>query len=528
MARAALIGTVLSIEKFLLNFFVDFDAAQAATGLGAWVRNAQHWGFRFAVTLGVSLALFGWIRGDASLRQLNAEVRALPVRISWLLLHVALVVPLAPLSYLLYGSHALQVPFPALVSLWSGFALAAIVAACLAFAPWQAWRAACRALGMVWAYALGAALFAASAMEWTQRLWGPTAFMTFKLVRWLLAPVLPLLRSEPNLILSTPNFAIQVTDICSGLEGVSLMLGFCAAWLLYCRREFIFPRALLLIPAGLILIFGLNVLRIAALMLIGDAGFTDVAVYGFHSQAGWIAFNCAACGVAVVSRHSDWLQHPTARRSTLREVNPAAAYLLPFMVLLGGRMLVLAASGPSGPWYLLPALAGALVLWHYRRRFAMLAWGFSWRGVVAGVGMFVLWMWAAHWLRPVSTTQSAADAVAQAWIRPWVLARLCASVLIVPVAEELAYRGFLLRRLVAQDFTAVRFETVGVWPLLASAAVFGAAHGPMWPPAVVAGIMYGLLVIRTGRIGEAVCAHATTNALIAAAILFGDHWELWQ
>ncbi len=33
--------------------------------------------------------------------------------------------------------------------------------------------------------------------------------------------------------------------------------------------------------------FALNALRIAILMLIGNAGFPDVAAYGFHSQAGW-------------------------------------------------------------------------------------------------------------------------------------------------------------------------------------------------------------------------------------------------
>lgn len=105
------------------------------------------------------------------------------------------------------------------------------------------------------------------------------------------------------------------------------------------------------------------------------------------------------------------------------------------------------------------------------------------------------------------------------------LTRFLGSVVIVPIAEELAYRGYLLRRLVARDFTAVRFEDAGFWPVLVSAAVFGAAHGAMWPPAVIAGLAYGLLAIRTGRIGEALCAHVTTNALIAAAVLFGAHEE---
>jgi CAAX prenyl protease-like protein len=98
---------------------------------------------------------------------------------------------------------------------------------------------------------------------------------------------------------------------------------------------------------------------------------------------------------------------------------------------------------------------------------------------------------------------------------------------IVPIAEELAYRGYLLRRLVGQDFAAVRFEGIGLWPLLTSTAVFAAAHGTLWPAAAVAGLVYGLIVIRTGRIGEAVLAHATTNTLIALAVVLGGHWELW-
>lgn len=528
VARAALIAAILSIEKFLLNFFVDFDAAQAATGLGAWVRAAQHWGFRFAVTLGVSVALFGWMRNDAGLRQLNADARALPVRRWLLLLHLALILPLVPLSQLLYGNPAAPLPFPALVAMWTGFALAAVVALSLAFAPLRAWRIACRSLGAVWAYALGAALLAASAMEWAQKLWAPTAAVTFDLVRWILAPILPGLRSDPaNLILYAPNFAIQVSDICSGLEGVGLMLAFCGAWLVYCRREFVFPRALLLIPAGLLLIFGLNVLRIAALMLIGDAGFTDIAVYGFHSQAGWIAFNLAAGGVAIASRRSQWLQQPGAGGAALRSDNPTAAYLLPLLVLLGGRMLVLAASGPTGPGYLLPALASAGVLWYYRRPLAALDWGFTWRGVGMGLSVFVLWVGAAHWLLPPVFSHGSANARVPSWMALWVLSRIIASVLIIPVVEELAYRGYLLRRFLAPDFTAVRFEAAGAWPLLGSSAIFAAAHGAMWPAAIVAGLVYGLLVTRTGRLGEAICAHATTNALIAVAVVGWNHWELW-
>ena len=57
------------------------------------------------------------------------------------------------------------------------------------------------------------------------------------------------------------------------------------------------------------------------------------------------------------------------------------------------------------------------------------------------------------------------------------------------IAEELAFRGFLLRRLVAEDFEAVpsgRFT----WPaLLLSSVAFGALHGSRW----IAGTLAGLL-----------------------------------
>jgi CAAX prenyl protease-like protein len=97
----------------------------------------------------------------------------------------------------------------------------------------------------------------------------------------------------------------------------------------------------------------------------------------------------------------------------------------------------------------------------------------------------------------------------------------------VPIAEELAYRGYLMRRLIQADFESLPFHAVR-WPALAlTAVVFGLAHGALWLPGIVAGLAYGLLVIRCGRLGEAVAAHATTNALIAVSTLLWGQWQLW-
>jgi membrane protease YdiL (CAAX protease family) len=63
--------------------------------------------------------------------------------------------------------------------------------------------------------------------------------------------------------------------------------------------------------------------------------------------------------------------------------------------------------------------------------------------------------------------------------------------------------------------------------LLISAIAFGVAHGTLWLPGIIAGLAYGLILMRRGRMGEAVAAHATTNALIAAGVLAGNQWQLW-
>jgi exosortase E/protease (VPEID-CTERM system) len=138
--------------------------------------------------------------------------------------------------------------------------------------------------------------------------------ITFEAVRGLLAPLIPNIQTDPTTsVIDTGHFAVEVSSVCSGLEGMGLMLVFCAVWLVLCRREYRFPQALLLIPAGLVLSFALNVLRIATLVLIGHAGWPDTAVYGFHSQAGWITFNAAAGLIAHLSRRPASLNRPAPR-----------------------------------------------------------------------------------------------------------------------------------------------------------------------------------------------------------------------
>lgn len=528
-ARLIILGIGFCGEKIFLNRFVDFALAQESQGLGAVLRTTQHLGFRFLVAFAAALGLFTYVRGWHALRATDTAVRAVPLRGGWMFGHVLCVAALAPLSYLLYRYTTTDLTLAAVVAIWALIAAAAALAALLTVAPLPVWRDAVRALGAIWWYAAVTALLGTGAMQLAQMLWEPTAALTFDLVHHLLGPVLPTLQADPNALeLSTRRFAVQIADQCSGLEGVSLMLAFSGAWLLYFRSEYVFPRALLLIPASVITIFALNVLRIAALILIGNAGFADVAIYGFHSQAGWMAFVAVACGLVLLSRRSTWLYRTAAQHDPSPTLhNPAAVYLMPLLAVLAAGSISHAFSGSFEYFYPLRVLTGLLMLARYRRALAAIDWRCSWRGPAVGAAMFLIWIVAAHFLLPQSAMPERLAAMPAALRGFWIASRILGSVLIVPIAEELAYRGYLMRRLIKADFESVPFHAVR-WPALAvTAIVFGLVHGALWVPGIVAGLAYGLLVMRCGRLGEAVAAHAVTNALITVAALLWGQWQLW-
>jgi exosortase E/protease (VPEID-CTERM system) len=531
-ARTCALALILFAEKFFLNGFVNFRAAQAATGLATGVRLIQHFGFRFAVSFAIALALFVYVRGDASLAAVNEEARAAPIRCRWLALHAVLLVPIAAVLYNFYGTHGVHLPFALLAAAALALTTLSVAALLVGLAPSPVWREAAAAVGHRWLYALGAALAATVAIVLSQQLWVPTAQITFDLVRLVLRPFLPTLLADPaTRDLYAPHFAVGIDPICSGLEGMGLIIAFCAAWLVFFRDEYRFPRALLLIPVGVAILFALNVLRIAVLVLIGNAGHPAIAVFGFHSQAGWICFNAVACGLVFVSRRSRWLNAAAMDRmsslTATSTANPTASYLAPFLLVLAAGMISRASSGRFETWYALRLLAGGAALAAYWPRLRVLDWRFSWRAGAAGVAVFALWLWASRLLLHPQSMPAALAAMSASSRALWIAGRIATAVLVAPLAEELAYRGYLLRRLVAADFESVSFADVGWIPVLVTAAAYGILNGPLWSAGIAAGIVFALLLTRTRRMGEAVAAHVFANALLCAAVLLWHQWQLW-
>jgi CAAX prenyl protease-like protein len=178
--------------------------------------------------------------------------------------------------------------------------------------------------------------------------------------------------------------------------------------------------------------------------------------------------------------------------------------------------------------YPVAALAGAVVLGIYWRHAPgqLLAW--SWSACGLGIATFALWLA----LEPTPDAQRVAtfldglDALPRGASALWLLGRVAGSVLVVPVVEELAFRGYLLRRLQSADFTNVPHTRFTWLSFIGSSLAFGLLH-QSWLAGCLAGMAFACAQYRRGRVGDAVLAHAVANLLIAGYVLGWGRWSLW-
>src|SRR5208283_3666036 len=190
---------------------------------------------------------------------------------------------------------------------WFAAGISAIAFAVFAFLSWTVWAQLIRSTGYLWAYSSLAIVSACLAGNMIRRLWQPASYLTLYLSKMLLGLFVSGVIANPaTMSIGTQRFHVEIAPECSGLEGVGLILAFGILWLLVFRKDCRFPRSLILIPFGITLIFLLNSVRIAALVLIGNAGAEQIALGGFHSQAGWIAFSAVGVGFCFVAQRVPW------------------------------------------------------------------------------------------------------------------------------------------------------------------------------------------------------------------------------
>jgi exosortase E/protease (VPEID-CTERM system) len=465
---------------------------------------------------------FAWLKNKTGLEKISTQVALTPIRWTLLAAHCFAMAAFVGLSSLIYLSGK-SGRADLLGTSWFVAGISAILFAGLAFLPWATWTRFVRSTGYLWACALIAAVSACVVGNMTRRLWQPvtlTSHLTFGLTKALLNLFVSGVVANPErMVLGTQRFSVEIAPQCSGLEGVGLILVFSALWLVIFRRECRFPQSLVLIPLGIALIFVLNAARIAALILIGDAGAQQIALGGFHSQAGWMAFIGVAVGFCCAIQQVPWFASRPKERQSLARVKetPTGAFLLPFLAILTAGIIARAFSGSFEWLYPVRFFAAGAMLWVCRRSYVWLIWRCDWLAPAIGAVVFVTWVGIDHLLNQsvdpgVPATLPGSSTVGKVI---WITFRVLAAVITVPLAEELAFRGYLMRRLISANFDSVSFQCVSWFGLLASSVIFGLLHGGNWLAGSVAGVLFGLAVVRRGRIGDAVVAHATANALLA-------------
>ncbi|MDQ1470465.1 MAG: hypothetical protein QOJ99_1945 [Bryobacterales bacterium] len=478
----------------------------------------------------------GYPRVRVQIQSIRAATAIAPFSGRYLALHFCsmLVFLIAAEPRLINGISGLLFIF--LIAVWCLAGVSATIFAGIAFMPAPVWLVLIRITWNLWLYALIAAgaVWALAPNLWN--VWDKSGWtfgmdLTFWLVRHLLRPFLPGMTADlPTHVIGSDKFKVEIGGACSGWEGIGLVVIFTAVWLWLSRREYKFPVAFILIPGSVILIFGLNAVRIAALILIGHAGAQRVAISGFHSQAGWIAFNLVALGISVVTPRIGWLraeQQASPSQETQTERNPAVAFLLPFAVILAAGMISRATADQFEWLYALRFFAAAPVLWYYRSEYGIQNWIPDWFAVLAGISVFLLWLALDYGPHPDNGIAGGLAALPLSGRIAWISFRTLAAITTVPLAEELAFRGFLLRRIISAEFETVDFRRVWYPALIGSSVVFGLMHGGRWIAGTLAGLMYAGAMLRRGRITDGVIAHAITNALLAIWVLTRGSWYLW-
>ena len=363
-----------------------------------------------------------------------------------------------------------------------------------------------------------------------EMLWPPLRQYTFVTVELILHALrLPVVSDPSRNVLGTARFAVSIAPACSGLEGIALICAFIAAYLWFYRADYRFPAALVLFPAGIAIIWILNAFRITALILIGQWS-SDLAVTGFHTVAGWIFFNFTALGLVSGSHRVGWLTRfgPTdATSSATTALNPAVPYLIPMMLTIAAAMVTAPFANGFDVCYPLRVILTAAAVWWYRDRIGAALFGFSWASAGLGTLCFLSWIAMTHPDRAADATIAAHLAsMSIPALGGWTLFRAFGAVVTVPLAEELFFRGYLQRKLIASDFENVPFDRFTWTSFVVSSLAFGLLH-QSWIAGVIAGTLFSLAIYRRGQLADAITAHATANALLAAYVIASGAWSLW-
>ena len=223
------------------------------------------------------------------------------------------------------------------------------------------------------------------------------------------------------------------------------------------------------------------------------------------------------------------------RRAAIVRVAPFVV----FMAFLGLRGLAPADSSwggfdPRWLYALQVAVPAGLIAWWWREygelaRQTLPSVRETLLAVAVGVVVFLLWVRLdAPWMTITAGAVAPFVPLTADGGLDWslIVPRLAGAALLVPVMEEIFWRSFLMRWIQQPVFESVAPAQVGLKAIVLATFLFVLAH-TLWLAAIIAGLAYAWLYIRTGKLWVAVIAHAVTNGMLGAWVLATGSWQFW-
>jgi|SRR5688572_30667682 len=223
------------------------------------------------------------------------------------------------------------------------------------------------------------------------------------------------------------------------------------------------------------------------------------------------------------------------RADDLAYILPMAAFLL--FTWLGANAAVKRLIPHAYPIsYAIKVLVTAGLLAYFWRRYTKIRWNHWWLGVVVGVVGIVQWVAMQKLLQqhfelfapPDDPFDPTAAFSSPGVMYAFIVVRFIGAVLVVPVMEELFWRDFLWRQVLApNDFKLAEVGEFGWAPFVGVSLAFAVVHGNWWLTSIVWGLMVAALLVHTKSLGACIIAHAVTNLLLGVYVLVYRDWAFW-
>jgi CAAX prenyl protease-like protein len=157
--------------------------------------------------------------------------------------------------------------------------------------------------------------------------------------------------------------------------------------------------------------------------------------------------------------------------------------------------------------------------------------------IAVGIAVFLIWIapdaliagWRENVVFQNAITGHITTSIAPRELTPLMLVlRTMRAALIVPLIEELFWRGWLPRWMQDNTFSKIPLGQYTRFAFWITALLFAAEHGPFWEVGLIAGLIYNWWMRRTRSLGDLVLAHAVTNLALSLYVIRTENWMFWM